>query len=1155
VSRPLNRLPVSLDVADEDEDTEAVHAPLPIGKLDPRTPRGPAFDAVAQTAPVLSLLSAPSVSFDGVAQRNGSLPPDVNGDVGPNHYVQWINLSLAVFDKTGHVIAGPMNGNTLFSGFTGAGANCANNNDGDPIVLYDHLADRWFLTQFALPNFPNGPFYQCIAVSQTSNPAGAYYRYVYSFPKLNDYGKFGVWPDGYYMAINQFSAGSLTWAGQGVAVFERSKMLVGQSARMLYTDKVGDTTLGAMLPADLDGTAPPAGTPNTFVQVDGGAQRLQVWELAANWTAGTSTFTRRALLSVPSFNVLCPGTRNCIPQPGAAPGLDALGDRLMYRLQYRNVNGIESLVTNHSVDVTGSGRAGIRWYEIRKSGSSYSLYQSGTFSPDATNRWMGSAAMDAAGNIAVAYNTSSSTEFPSIRFAGRAATDPLGQLAQGETDMFTGSGAQTHSSSRWGDYSMLAVDPVDGCRFWATLEYLPTTSSSNWHTRIAAFTVPNCPLAPASLQAAAVSTTRIDLAWADSSPNESSFLVQRCSGNGCSNFAPVGSVGANVTSYSDTTVSPGSTYEYRVLAHNTASTSLPSNTASAVANGTPSNIVVNPASLNFGAKRTSGTITAVTAAQTVAVTFSDSGFAWTATSPVPWVKVTGGSGTGTGSFTVSIVPGVVPASPATLSTSVTITALGAVNNPLTIPLKLTQSTTSTAPFGQVDSPAQNATGIQGAVAVTGWALDEVGVTSLKIYRQCLSFDVPASCQTIGGVSVVYVTDGFFLPGARPDVESAFPTSPQPYRAGWGALILTNMLPDVTRELPYGGQGTLTLYCYALDVEGNRTLLGRTRLEHTPTTITMDNDTIAKPFGTIDTPAPGQVVSGTVANFGWALTPDSDTSPGLFDIQVPTNGSTMTVFIDGTPMSTVTYNQCRGNVGTPPPGGTFCNDDISNIFGNLTPQPSLSPRASNPTKYRNLDQGRGAIGVYLIDTTALAPGLHTISWSVTDSASRANGLGSRVFYVLNAGSGPVSTGTSQTAAMASSVGTAEKTASSLSTSTEDLAPAPRESVASLASMPTSNRTVGARRGFNLRDRSTAAAVRNGVRTVQIAQLDRLELSIGSRVTAGYLIANGTLRDLPVGSQLNKETGVFTWTPPPGYLGVYHLVFVTGQTKVPVDVAIR
>ena len=822
---------------------------------------------------------------------------------------------------------------------------------------------------------------------------------------------------------------------------------------------------------------------------------------------------------------------------------------------------MESLVANHSVDVTGSGRAGVRWYEIRRSGSSYSLNQAGTFSPDATNRWMGSAAMDAAGNIAVAYNTSSGTEFPSIRVAGRLPTDPAGQLAQGETDIFTGSGSQTHSSSRWGDYSMLAVDPVDGCRFWATLEYLPTTSSANWHTRIAAFTLPNCPLAPAVLQAGSVTTTRVDLRWTDVSSNETSFVIERCLGGGCTGLAQIGTVGANVTTFSDTTVTPGATYQYRVSAKNSASTSNPSNFAAVTADGSANGMTAGPSTLIFGAKRTSSGVTAVTNAQPVTVTFTGASIAWTASATAPWVQITGGSGTGTGSFTVSIIPALVPSAPATLSTSIAITAPGAFNNPVLVPLQLTQSSATTAAFGQVDTPAQNATGIQGAIGVTGWAVDDVGVSAVKIYRQCLSFDVPASCQSIGGASVVYVTDAFFLAGARPDVEAVFPTLPQPYRAGWGALILSNMLPDVTRHLAYGGQGSLTLYAYALDVEGNRTLLGRTRPDHTPTTITMDNDTIAKPFGTIDTPAPGQVVSGIIANFGWALTPDTDTVAGLVDILVPVDGSTMTLFIDGLPVSLITYNQCRGSVGNPVPGTAFCNDDISNVFGNSTPQAVFTARLSNPTRYRNLDQGRGAIGSYVIDTTTLTTGLHTLGWSVTDSASRVDGLGSRVFYVLNAGSAPVSgsRAIAPARATASSVRVADASPIARPASVTAAPAAPsviRGPAASLASLPTSGQVVGARRGFDLRVRAAPAAVgRDGIRTVKLGQLDRLELSVGSRVTAGYLVANGTLRDLPVGSHLDKGTGVFTWAPPPGYLGVYHLVFVTGRTKVPVDVAIR
>ena len=228
---------------------------------------------------------------------------------------------------------------------------------------------------------------------------------------------------------------------------------------------------------------------------------------------------------------------------------------------------------------------------------------------------------------------------------------------------------------------------------------------------------------------------------------------------------------------------------------------------------------------------------------------------------------------------------------------------------------------STAPFGQVDTPVQNASGVVGAIGVTGWALDDVGVTGVKIYRNCLPFENQANCQTLGGRSVVFIGDAAFVAGARPDVEAAFPTYPQAYRAGWGYLLLTNMLPHVPNSLGFGGQGPLTLYAFASDSvtanfgDGNVTLLGRTPADHTPTAITMANDTIAKPFGAIDTPGQGQTVSGTLANFGWVLTPDPGTG-----ILMPTDGSTMSVFIDGVSVGTVAYNQCRGTVGNPVPAG-------------------------------------------------------------------------------------------------------------------------------------------------------------------------------------------------------------------------------------------
>lgn len=446
--------------------------------------------------PVLNIPS-PLQNFDGVNNVNGVLPPDTNGDVGPNHYMQWVNLSFAIYSKTGTLLYGPAAGNTLWSGFGGA---CETTNDGDPIVQYDHLADRWMVSQFALPNYPSGPFYQCIAVSQTGNPTGAWYRYQFqiSATKLNDYPHFGVWSDGYYMSINQFVGN--TWGGAGAVAFERDKMLLGQPAQAVYFDLYAtDPNLGGMLPSDLDGPVPPAGTPNYFLQADDNGfgypqDQLEMWAFHVNWAnPGASTFTNVGNLATAAFDSnMCAGSRNCIPQPGKTPKLDAIADRLMYRLQYRNFGAYQTIVANHTVDVNSADHAGIRWYELRNSGGGWSIFQQGTFSPDATHRWMGSAAMDSSGNIGLGYSTSSSTLYPAIRYTGRVAADPLGTLPQGEGTIINGTGAQTHSASRWGDYSSLSVDPVDGCTFWFTSEYLQTTGASPWRTRIGSFQLPGC---------------------------------------------------------------------------------------------------------------------------------------------------------------------------------------------------------------------------------------------------------------------------------------------------------------------------------------------------------------------------------------------------------------------------------------------------------------------------------------------------------------------------------------------------------------------------------------------------------------------------------------------------------------------------------------
>ncbi|MGE5361496.1 MAG: fibronectin type III domain-containing protein [Bacteroidales bacterium] len=588
-SRPLREIPPTME---EVEGAREVQAPLHITR-GPKKPVGFRDPVLQQSLPLASMPSA-TQSFEGVNNRNGVLPPDTNGDVGPNHYVQWVNLSLAIYTKSGALLYGPTNGSTIFSGFGGP---CQTSNDGDPIVLYDERADRWVLTQFALPNYPNGPFYQCIAVSTTGDPTGTYNRYQFSFGKMNDYPKFGVWSDGYYMSFNQFAAGSGAWAGQGVAVFERAQMLNGRTARMVYFDMATkDRSLGGMLPSDLDGASPPAGAPNVFMQFDDTPDQLQLWAFHADWAnTANASFTKIGTLATAAFDPdMCGYSRACIPQPGTTARLDAISDRLMYRLQYRNLGDYEAWVVNHTVDVDGTDRGGVRWYEIRKTNTAYAIHQQGTYSPDSNDRWMASAAMDASGNIAIAYNTSSSSLYPSVRYTGRLAGDPTGTMTQGEADIIAGSGSQTSTSSRWGDYSMLAVDPTDGCTFWATLEYQATTGSAPWRTRIASFKFPNCGTsttppdgAPSNLTATGASSSRIDLAWTDGSTNETGFYIERCTGSGCVDFAQVGSVGADVKAYSDLNLAASTTYTYRVRAYNSAGTSNYSNAAQGTTSAAP----------------------------------------------------------------------------------------------------------------------------------------------------------------------------------------------------------------------------------------------------------------------------------------------------------------------------------------------------------------------------------------------------------------------------------------------------------------------------------------------------------------------------------------------------------------------------------------
>jgi subtilisin-like proprotein convertase family protein len=464
----------------------------------PSNPMFSGFDPVVQTTFGVQAMPGPLNSWTGYTQQDnydlynglGVLPPDTNGDVGPNHYVEYVNNGFKIFDKQGNLLFGPAKGSTLWAGMPV----CGTQDHGDPITLYDQLSGRWLMSQFGFIDSHLGPYYECIAVSATGDPLGAWHRYEFELHLTNfeDYPHLGVWPDGYYMTTNEFTAGT-TFAGAGNFVFERDKMLNGEQARFVYFHL--DSPHGGFLPSDLDGnTPPPPGTPNFFIELwDDVVGQLAMYKFHVDWSnPALSTFTGPTFISIAPFDYdLCAATREaCVDQPGTTQKLELIGDRLMYRMAYRNFGTHESIVVNHSVDA--GGKAGVRWYELRNPSGVPVTYQQGTFAPDSNHRWMGSAAMDRDGNIAIGYTASGTSLFPSIRYAGRLATDPLGVLAQGENTLIAGGGNQTHSSGRWGDYSFLSVDPVDDCTFWYASEFNPASSSASWGTGIGSFRFPNC---------------------------------------------------------------------------------------------------------------------------------------------------------------------------------------------------------------------------------------------------------------------------------------------------------------------------------------------------------------------------------------------------------------------------------------------------------------------------------------------------------------------------------------------------------------------------------------------------------------------------------------------------------------------------------------
>ncbi len=521
---------------DETEIANQLYIPRPAGpvpdRISPAVVTGATSSMINQVtngtlpATVLNNYTGLGTGFNGTWTVQGLLPPDTTMGVGLTQIVQWVNIKLTVLNKsTGATVlpgAGFVNANQIWAGL-GVGSVCASTNQGDPIVQYDRLAGRWVLMQFAFTigtatnspflSYPAAPYAFCFAVSQTADATGAYNLYQFNMPNLPDYGKLGVWPNAYYLTDNAFSystvTGASSYVGTRYCAFDRTAMIAGTTASAICFSGLNQDHF-ASLPSDFEGSIPPPAGEDVFI-VNGNwfnkvvpPYTLQVRRFHPDFvTPPSSTLTDGFGGALDSFVALpfdstvigsCAdfGGR-CVPQPGTTRLLDTVSMRPMYRLAYRNLGANrESLVFTQSIDPQGGAVAGIQLIEIRNPAANPPvIYNNVTLNPDTTNRWMGAAATDKLGNVGLGYSVSSSLVSPGIRIAGRLRND-LKNTLRGELNVTTGSGSQTSTFLRWGDYSTMQIDPSNDCTFWFTTEYMVNTSNSDWATRIIGFKFNNC---------------------------------------------------------------------------------------------------------------------------------------------------------------------------------------------------------------------------------------------------------------------------------------------------------------------------------------------------------------------------------------------------------------------------------------------------------------------------------------------------------------------------------------------------------------------------------------------------------------------------------------------------------------------------------------
>ena len=473
----------------------ASHIVPPLGRLPVPAVPGTVTaepDPVIQQIELAPVATTNGLNFDGIPDVDGAAPADPNASVGATQIVETVNSSFEVFDKkTGKSLLGPAELKSVFKNFAQGNCDGASSSTlyGDPVVLYDKAAGRWLITALESDNlFQNST--ECIAVSTTSDATGAYHRYAFTEAFfLDDYPKFGVWPDAYYSSSNQFLE-TTQFLGTQQCAYDRSNMLKGGPANAICFLNGGAFSF---LPSDLDGASiATKGEPNFFMELNPkDSTSLNLYKFHVDFAhPSNSTFTGPTTIRVAAYTQACPlPTPACIPQSGTVQLLDSVGDRLMFRLAYRNFSDHESLVLTHSVK-GASAPANVRWYEIRNPNGTPEVFQQGTFGSGSTSVWMASIGMDKAGDIAFGFSSSSGSTHPSIGYTGRLPTDPLGMM-ESPAVIIKGKGSQTRIG-RWGDYSSISIDPVDDCTFWYAQQYLPATGSFDWHTRLASFKFIDC---------------------------------------------------------------------------------------------------------------------------------------------------------------------------------------------------------------------------------------------------------------------------------------------------------------------------------------------------------------------------------------------------------------------------------------------------------------------------------------------------------------------------------------------------------------------------------------------------------------------------------------------------------------------------------------